>query len=150
MSSKKVRQLLAVKGANEGAVHAVAPHESVYRALELMAEHDVGALVVLEVGLMVGVFSERDYARKVILRGLASRAVTVAELMTRKVVTVTLEDTVSRCMQLMRSGRFRHLPVVESETVVGVVSINDVVSSIMADQAFEIEQLQGYIGGSAG
>ena len=147
MSSKRVRQLVAEKEARAAAVFSVPPDASVYRALEVMAENDVGALVVLEADEMVGVFSERDYARKVILRGLASRDVRVADLMTRKVVTVTLEDTVGRCMQLMRDGRFRHLPVLEGGRVVGVVSISDVVSSIMAEQAFEIEQLQGYIGG---
>lgn len=150
MSSKRVRQLLVDKGARAAAVYAVPPDASVFQALEVMAEHDVGALVVLEAGRLVGVLSERDYARKVILRGLASRDVPVAEVMTRKVITVALDDTVGRCMQLMRAGRFRHLPVVEDQAVVGVVSINDVVSSIMADQAFEIEQLQGYIGGSQG
>jgi CBS domain-containing protein len=138
---------VAEKEARAAAVFSVPPDASVYRALEVMAENDVGALVVLEADEMVGVFSERDYARKVILRGLASRDVRVADLMTRKVVTVTLEDTVGRCMQLMRDGRFRHLPVLEGGRVVGVVSISDVVSSIMAEQAFEIEQLQGYIGG---
>jgi len=147
VSSKRVRQLVAEKEARAAAVFSVPPDASVYRALEVMAENDVGALVVLEADEMVGVFSERDYARKVILRGLASRDVRVADLMTRKVVTVTLEDTVGRCMQLMRDGRFRHLPVLEGGRVVGVVSISDVVSSIMAEQAFEIEQLQGYIGG---
>ena len=150
MSSKRVRQLLAEKGERAAAVYAVSPAESVYRALEVMAEHDVGALVVLEAGVMVGVVSERDYARKVILRGLASRDLQVSDVMTRKVVSVELEDTVGRCMQLMRVGRFRHLPVLEGDVVVGMVSISDVVSSIMAEQAFEIEQLQGYIGGSVG
>jgi len=150
VSSKKVRQLLAEKGDQAAAVYAVMPDVSVYRALEVMAEHDVGALVVLEGGALVGVLSERDYARKVILRGLASRDVRVSDVMTPKVVTVELEDTVGRCMQLMRAGRFRHLPVVEERVVIGVVSISDVVSSIMADQAFEIEQLQGYIGGPLG
>lgn len=150
MSSKRVRQLLVEKGDQAAAVYSVAPEASVYRALEVMAEHDVGALVVLVGDSLVGVLSERDYARKVILRGLASRDVRVSEVMTSKVVTVGPDDTVGRCMQLMRSGRFRHLPVMEGSAVVGVVSINDVVSSIMADQAFEIEQLQGYIGGPLG
>jgi CBS domain-containing protein len=98
----------------------------------------------------VGVLSERDYARKVILRGLASRDVRVSDLMTRAVVTVGPDDTVGGCMQRMTAGRFRHLPVVDGERVVGVVSIGDVVKTIMADQAFEIEQLQGYIAGTTG
>ena len=150
VSSKRVRQLLAEKGARGREVYAIAPEESVYRALEVMAERNVGALVVLEGGRLVGVFSERDYARKVILRGLASRDTSVSQLMTREVVTVTPDDTVGGCMQRMTAGRFRHLPVVEGGRVTGVVSISDVVASIMAEQAFEIEQLQGYIAGTGG
>jgi CBS domain-containing protein len=150
VSSKRVRQLLAEKGSRGRGVFSIAPEESVYRALEIMAERNVGALVVLDQGVLVGVFSERDYARKVILRGLASRETTVASLMTREVVTVGPEDTVGNCMQRMTAGRFRHLPVVSEGRVTGVVSIGDVVASIMAEQAFEIEQLQGYIAGTGG
>jgi CBS domain-containing protein len=150
VSSKRVRQLLSEKGSRADDVWSVAPDDTVFRALEIMAEHNVGALVVLEGGNLVGVLSERDYARKVILRGLASRDVHVGDLMTREVVTVGPDDTVGGCMQRMTAGRFRHLPVVDGERVVGVVSIGDVVKAIMADQAFEIEQLQGYIAGTTG
>jgi CBS domain-containing protein len=150
VSSKRVRQLLAEKGSRADDVWAVGPDDSVFRALEVMADRKVGALVVLEGGRLVGVLSERDYARKVILRGLASRDVRVSDLMTRDVVTIGPDDTVGGCMQRMTAGRFRHLPVIDGERVVGVVSIGDVVKAIMADQAFEIEQLQGYISGTTG
>jgi CBS domain-containing protein len=150
VSSKRVQQLLAEKGARGGEVWSVGPDDSVFRALEVMAERNVGALVVLDGGRLVGVLSERDYARRVILRGLASRDVRVRDLMTPDVVTVGLDDTVGGCMKRMTTGRFRHLPVVDGGRVVGVVSIGDVVATIMADQAFEIEQLQGYIAGTSG
>jgi CBS domain-containing protein len=150
VSSKRVRQLLSEKGSRAEDVWAVAPDDTVFRALEVMAERNVGALVVLEGQRLVGVLSERDYARKVILRGLASRDVYVRDLMTPEVVTVGPDDTVAGCMQRMTDGRFRHLPVVDEGRVVGVVSIGDVVKTIMADQAFEIEQLQGYISGTTG
>jgi CBS domain-containing protein len=150
VSSKRVRQLLSEKGSRAEDVWSVSPDDTVFRALEVMAERNVGALVVLEGQRLVGVFSERDYARKVILRGLASRQVYVRDLMTREVVTVGPDDTVAGCMQRMTEGRFRHLPVLAGDLVVGIVSIGDVVKTIMADQAFEIEQLQGYISGTAG
>lgn len=147
MSSRRVRQLLADKGIAADHVFSVTPQDTVYRALELMAEQNVGLLVVFEDAKLVGVISERDYARKIILRGLRSREVAVADVMTRSVITVGLDDTVGQCMQFMNQGRFRHLPVLDGSQVVGVVSITDVLRSILAEQAFEIEQLQGYIGG---
>jgi CBS domain-containing protein len=150
VSSKRVQQLLAEKGSRADDVWSVGPDDTVFRALEVLAERNVGALIVLEEGRLVGVLSERDYARKVILRGLASRDVRVRDLMTHDVVTVGPDETVRGCMQRMTDGRFRHLPVIEEGRVVGVVSIGDVVKTIMADQAFEIEQLQGYISGSTG
>ena len=146
MSSKRVEQLLSSKGS----VWSVAPDDTIYRALEVMAERNVGALVVLEDGRLVGMVSERDYARKVILKGLASRDTRVSDVMTRDVVTVSPEHTVGDCMQRMTDGRFRHLPVLAGDRVVGVISIGDLVATIIADQAFEIEQLQGYIGGGPG
>ncbi|MDF1522382.1 MAG: CBS domain-containing protein [Trueperaceae bacterium] len=149
MSSKRVEQLLSSK-ASSGSVWSVAPDDTVYRALEVMAERNVGALVVLEDGRLAGMLSERDYARKVILKGLASRDARVRDVMTRDVVTVSPEHTVADCMQRMTDGRFRHLPVLAGDRVVGVVSIGDLVATIIADQAFEIEQLQGYIGGGPG
>lgn len=147
MNTKKVAQVLSQKP-SAGQLWSVSPADSVLRALEVMAEHNVGALVVLEGERLVGMVSERDYARKVILRGLRSSDTPVADVMTREVVTVDPAATVDECMQRMTDGRFRHLPVLEGERVVGVVSIGDLVATIMADQAFEIEQLQGYISGS--
>jgi CBS domain-containing protein len=149
VGSTRVRQLLANKAA-PGPVWSTAPTDTVYRALETMADRNVGALVVLEGERLVGMMSERDYARKVILKGLASRETAVGDVMTREVVTVGLDHTVDDCMQRMTDGRFRHLPVVEDGRVVGVVSIGDLVAAIIAEQAFEIEQLQGYISGVPG
>ena len=149
MSSTRVRQLLTSKR-TAGPVWSVAPGDTVFHALEVMAERNVGALVVLEGGRLVGMLSERDYARKVILKGLASRQTAVGDVMTRDVVTVGPDHTVDDCMQRMTTGRFRHLPVVEDDRVVGIVSIGDLVATIIAEQAFEIEQLQGYISGSGG
>ncbi len=147
MNTKKVAQVLSQKP-SAGELWSVSPTDTVLRALEVMAEHNVGALVVLEGDRLVGMMSERDYARKVILKGLRSFETPVGDVMTRQVVTVGPTATVDDCMQRMTEGRFRHLPVLDDERVVGVVSIGDLVATIMADQAFEIEQLQGYIAGS--
>ena len=143
--STTVRRILAEKGT---AVHAVGPDESVYAALERMAEHDVGALMVLDGERLVGVVSERDYARKVILEGRASRDTLVRDVMGSPVLTVGVDDTVATCMARMTERRIRHLPVVDEDRLVGVVSIGDLVKAIIAAQAFEIEQLQGYISGT--
>lgn len=143
--STTVRRILADKGTT---VHAVGPDESVYKALERMAAHDVGALVVLEGGDLVGVVSERDYARKVILLGRASRDTLVRDVMSSPVLTVGVDDTVATCMARMTEKRIRHLPVVDEGRLVGVVSVGDLVKAIIAEQAFEIEQLQGYIAGT--
>ena len=143
---RTVRQLVQDKGA---AVHTVSPDTTVFGALEVMAERDVGALVVVDEGGVAGVFSERDYARKVILLGRGSRDLPVRDVMTRVVVTVTPEQTVADCMQLMTEHRIRHLPVLEEGRLAGIVSIGDVVKAVMSEQEFLIEQLQEYISGSA-
>jgi CBS domain-containing protein len=124
---------------------AIASAATVYDALELMARHDVGALVVLDDGRLVGMFSERDYARKVILHGKTSRELAVSEIMTSQVVCVALGESVDACMQLMTTKRVRHLPVMEGETVVGLVSIGDVVKALLHEQQFRITQLERYI-----
>jgi CBS domain-containing protein len=140
---KTVRQLLAAKG---NAVHTVSPEATVYRALEKMAEHDVGALVVLDDdGNVVGLMSERDYARKVILVGRASRDMSVAEIMSPEPRTVTSSQDVQACMEIMTSSRFRHLPVVENGQLSGIISIGDVVKAIMEEQRSTIEELETYI-----
>lgn len=139
-----VRDLLEKKA--EGVVTTV-PSASVFAALGLMAQHDIGALPVLEGARLVGVLSERDYARGVVLRGRTSRDMTVAELMSKPVFTVRREDTIEYCMQLMTARRVRHLPVVEGDELVGIVTIGDVVKEIIRDQAHLIHELEHYIRG---
>jgi CBS domain-containing protein len=141
---KTVAQLLRTKGQH---VLTVAPDVSVFDALGVMAEKNVGALLVVEERRLVGVFSERDYARKVILKGKASRDIPVREIMTSPVLYVRPEQTIEDCMALMTDKRVRHLPVLEDERLVGVISIGDVVKAIIAEQEFLIEQLQNYISG---
>ncbi len=141
---RTVRQLLQDKGS---AVYTISADETVFRALEVMAERDVGALVVVEGEDVVGVFSERDYARKVILQGHASRELSVRAIMSTNVVTVAPEQTVDDCMRLMTERRIRHLPVIEDGRLAGLVSIGDVVKAVMSEQAFLIEQLQAYVTG---
>lgn len=138
-----VRELLATKSP---AVHAVAPQAKVYDALALLARHDIGALVVVEGARLVGMFSERDYARKVALRGLSSATLAVADVMTREVLTVTPHCTVDDCMAIMTDHRVRHLPVLDGAGLVGLVSIGDVVKAELAEQRFVIAQLESYIG----
>jgi CBS domain-containing protein len=126
-------------------VHAVSPDTTVFAALRLMAEKDVGAVVVLSKGTMVGIFTERDYARKVVLEGKASKDLPVADIMSTDVVTIDPSWTTDRCMALMDERRIRHLPVVADGKVVGVVSIRSVVSAIVAEQRYTIHHLEKYI-----
>jgi CBS domain-containing protein len=128
-------------------VHRISPDATVYEALELLADKGIGALVVMDGTALVGVFSERDYARKVILKDRSSRDLKVHEIMSSPVVTVNRNATVDECMYLMTSKRFRHLPVVEDERVVGLVSIGDLVNWVIRAQDFAIGQLQDYITG---
>lgn len=139
-----VNQLLKHKGHS---VWSVAPNASVYEALESMAEKGVGALVVLHDGKLAGIFSERDYARKVILKGRSSKDTPVREIMTEKVYYLKPDQTVEDCMALMTEKRIRHLPVVVDDQVVGLISIGDVVKSIISEQKFMIEKLEQYITG---
>jgi len=138
---KTVRQMLHGKSP----LISISLTATVYDALAMMARHDVGALVVLDQGRLAGMFSERDYARKVILQGKASKELAVSEVMTTRVLYVRPEDTVEGCMALMTDKRVRHLPVMEGGTVVGLVSIGDVVKSLLHEQQFVINQLERYI-----
>ena len=138
----KVRQVLRSKG---NAVWFLPPHASVLDALHLMAEKDIGALLIIEDELVVGIFSERDYARKVILRGKASKDTPVQEIMTERVFYVRPNQDVEDCMAVMTEKHVRHLPVMEDGQLLGVISIGDVVKEIISEQSFVIEQLANYI-----
>jgi CBS domain-containing protein len=139
---KKVRDILEIKGRE---VWSIGPSESVFDALKLMAEKGIGALVVLEAGKVVGIISERDYARKVILQGRSSPTTLVSEIMTARVAYAQLQQDIDECMAIMTERRIRHLPVMEDGLLIGVISIGDLVKSIIAEQRFIIEQLERYI-----
>jgi CBS domain-containing protein len=126
----------------------VSPSSTVFEAIAEMADRSVGALPVVSEGILVGIISERDYARKVILKGRSSQQTTVREIMTPSPITVTSTHTVDQCMRIMTVNRVRHLPVVDDEILAGIISIGDLVNSIIACQEFTIDQLQTYISAS--
>lgn len=128
-------------------IHAIEPDRPVLEAIRLMADKHIGALLVMRGERLVGIVSERDYARKVILNGRSSADTPVSEIMTAAVLTVGSGDSAHRCMRLMTEQRIRHLPVVEGERVVGVLSIGDLVKAVITEQAEQLEQLQRYIVG---
>ena len=139
---KSVKQIL------EGKTHkvlSVAPYVSVFDALQIMADKNVGALVVLDGDKLVGIFSERDYARKVALLGKSSKDTQVLDIMTTRVLCATPERTVEQCLALMTDKRVRHLPVIDHKKVIGVISIGDMVKEMLAEQQFVIAQLESYI-----
>ncbi|MBS7456075.1 CBS domain-containing protein [Coralloluteibacterium stylophorae] len=138
-----VRQILDDKG---GDIVHVAPDAPVLDAIRCMAERSVGAVLVMQGGELVGIASERDYARKVILQGRASHDTPVSDIMSAPVVTALPDDTVASCMRTMTDRRLRHLPVVEGGRVVGVISIGDLVKAVIEDQQLQIDALQRYIG----
>ena len=139
---KTIKEILDHKGRD---VSTIGPDETVLEALKLMAEKELGALVVMEDGKLKGLISERDYARKVILKGRTSLKTKVREVMTQKVVCATLRRTAEEVMAVMTEKRVRHLPIIDEKQVVGLVSIGDLVKAIISDQQFVIEQLEKYI-----
>ena len=139
---RSIKQLLE----GRGAPMSVQPGDTVFQALEAMAAKDIGALLVIENGRLVGIFSERDYARKVILKGKASKDIPVREVMSDKIVYVTPEQTVEECMAIMTDRHCRHLPVLgPAQEVIGILSIGDLVKETISQQKFIIEQLEQYI-----
>jgi CBS domain-containing protein len=139
-----VKHLLEGKGT---AIYAIAPDQPVLEAIRIMADKYIGALLVMEGMNLQGIVSERDYARKVILKGRSSKDTPVRDIMSAPVLTVTPHDTANHCMKLITEKRVRHLPVVEHGKIIGVLSIGDLVKAVIEDQAEELEQMQRYIAG---
>jgi CBS domain-containing protein len=141
---KTVRQLLGLKPA---AVWSISPDATTFEAIQMLADKGIGALPVMEGEILVGILSERDYARKVILKGKSSHATPVRDIMSTSVVSVTPDQTNEQCMQIMTDHRIRHLPVVEGGKVIGILSIGDLVKDIISEQQATIEHLEHYIMG---
>lgn len=139
---KTVRDILKKKGSD---AYSISPQATVYEALQVMADKNIGAVLVIENGKLVGIFSERDYARKVILKGKASKETLVSDLMTRNILYVSPDKNVEDCMFLMTTKHVRHLPVMEGDRLEGIISINDVVKIIISEQKFAIDTLEKYM-----
>ena len=141
---RTIEQLLQVKGTD---IWSIEPLTTAYNALQIMAEKNVGALLVMEKEKLVGIFSERDYARKVILKEKSSKNTSVGELMTREVIYIDAKSTLEESMALMTAKRIRHLPVLKNNRLIGIVTLGDVVRQIISDQQFAIRELEKYITG---
>lgn len=139
---RTVRHLLEAKAPE---IYAIGPDAPVIHAIRLMGEKRIGAVLVLQAGKLAGILSERDYARKIVLQGRSSKDTPVRDIMTCDVLCVGLDDSVDRCMQVVTEKRIRHLPVVDGENVLGVISIGDLVKAVIEDQQYELDQLQRYI-----
>lgn len=137
-----IGQLLESKGYD---IWSIAPQAPAYEALQIMSKKDVGALLVIDEGKLVGIFSERDYTRKVILKGKSSKDTSVGELMTDVVFSIDPQDTIQDCMALMTTKHIRHLPVIKNERLIGIVTIGDVVNHIISSQELTIQQLERYV-----
>lgn len=142
--SGNIREILSHKG---GSVWTISPESTVFQAIEIMADKNVGALLVTDGGRLVGIISERDYTRNVILKGRSSKDTAVKQILSGNVIRVTADHTVEECMRLMTEHRVRHLPVVEGDRILGVVSIGDLVNWIISAQSSTISQLETYITG---
>jgi len=139
-----VKDILSKK---ENKVYTFSPEKTVFEALKIMSNKDIGALIVTEENTVIGIFSERDYARKVILKGKSSKELKVSDIMTTDVLFVTPKNTVEECMALMTEKRIRHLPVLENKKLIGLVSIGDIVKQVISDHKFTIKELEKYISG---
>jgi CBS domain-containing protein len=144
---KTVAQLLFLKPVHNQKVHTIAPDQMVFEAVRVMAERNIGALPVVENGIVIGVISERDYARKMVLQGRSSVGTPVRDIMSSPVITVDSRQSIEVCMGIMTDSHLRHLPVVENEELLGLLSIGDLVKASIADQADLIQQLESYIRG---
>ncbi|SDB19568.1 CBS domain-containing protein [Pseudomonas sp. NFACC23-1] len=144
---KTAAQLVRLKSAQHQQVHSIAPEQTVLEALQIMAEKNVGALPVIEDGQVVGVFSERDYARKMVLKGRSSVGTTVRTIMSAPVVTADSQQSIDRCMEVMTDSHLRHLPVLDNGQLIGLLSIGDLVKEAIVEQADLIRQLEHYIRG---
>ena len=142
---KLVKHLLDTKGRE---IISIVPDASVFEAIKLMADRSIGSLLVMDGDVLRGIVTERDYARKVIIKGRASETTPVADIMTTDLITASPDQTVNHCMTLMSGKRIRHLPVIVDDKVAGIISIGDLVQAIISDQQEEIEQLEQYISGS--
>jgi len=143
-----VSTVRSILNSKNNAIWSIAPDALVIDALKLLAEKNIGALLVMHKEKVVGIFSERDYARKIVLKGESSRTTTVKDVMTSGVITVTPEQSIDECMALMTDKHVRHLPVIEKGNLIGLISIGDVVKAIISDHEYTIKQLENYITGS--